>query len=92
MNFHINPQKGFVEVPIGINKTKVRALFPNSPYTKKALPWDIGNTDYYDDYELRFTYDQNDCAKSIGFTQATNELKKSIEEIYEIYGHPPLLT
>ena len=79
MDFHINPQNGFLEVPIGISKAKVRALFPCRPYTKKALPWDIGDSDYYDDYELRFTYDQSDCVKSIAISLATNVYLNSVK-------------
>ena len=78
MDFHIKPKHGFLEIPLGIQREDLRALFSNTPFTKKALPWEIGESDYYDEHDLRFSYDEKECLTSIGFTSDTSVFLRTI--------------
>ena len=77
MDFHINPANGFIEIPIGTVRSKVRAYFSMNPFTKRSVPWDTSESDYYNNFDLRFSY-EDEHLESIGFSTDSNVYLNSI--------------
>lgn len=56
MNLHLDPQKGLSEVAFGTTREAVKETLGVISYSQKAVPWDESESDYFDKYGLRITY------------------------------------
>lgn len=58
MNLNIDPQNALKEVAFGKIREAVKETLGVRSYSQKAVPWDEGESDYFDEYGVRVTYDE----------------------------------
>ena len=72
MKFEVKPLEGINQIKFGMSALEVRIILGNKHTSIRTAVWSNNISDYYDDYGIRLTYDDEFSLDSIGLLSTAN--------------------